>query len=192
MLPITSTQVVLTLRSTENQFLLVTHASSEFGWYSLYSISSQDGNGPVKNTIAGALVQRILRAAQAGEKFKVVVVIPEVPGFAGNIKDENSVKIIMAAQYRTINRGGSSIYEKIREAGYEPWVQFLGMRMIHRLTYHVSVTLEWIISVSTIYEPMTVSMHPWVRKFVTLVLNQEFTTVFCRDIHIQDWRKQWG
>jgi len=28
----------------------------------------------------------------------------------------------MAAQYRTINRGGHSIYEEIRKAGYEPWV----------------------------------------------------------------------
>jgi phospholipase D1/2 len=28
----------------------------------------------------------------------------------------------MAAQYRTINRGGHSIYEEIRKAGYEPYV----------------------------------------------------------------------
>ncbi len=52
--------------------------------------------------------------------LQVVVVIPEVPGFAGNIKNESSVKIIMAAQYRTINRGGHSIYEEIRKAGFEP------------------------------------------------------------------------
>ena len=51
---------------------------------------------------------------------QVVVVIPEVPGFAGNIKDASSVQTIMAAQYRTINRGGHSIYEEIRKAGYEP------------------------------------------------------------------------
>lgn len=50
----------------------------------------------------------------------VVVVIPEVPGFPGNIKDEGGLKTIMAAQYRTMNRGGSSIYEEIRKAGYEP------------------------------------------------------------------------
>ena len=31
----------------------------------------------------------------------------------------------MAAQYRTINRGGSSIYEEIRKAGYEPYEIFL-------------------------------------------------------------------
>lgn len=53
---------------------------------------------------------------------KVIVAIPELPGFAGDVKNEGSLKIIMAAQYRTINRGGSSIYEEIRKAGYEPYV----------------------------------------------------------------------
>ena len=53
---------------------------------------------------------------------QVVIVIPEVPGFAGHVHDETSIKTIMAAQYRTINRGGSSIYEEIRKAGYEPCV----------------------------------------------------------------------
>ena len=51
---------------------------------------------------------------------QVVVVLPEVPGFAGNVKDESSVKTIMAAQYRTINRGGSSIYEELKKADIEP------------------------------------------------------------------------
>ena len=46
--------------------------------------------------------------------------LPEVPGFAGNVKDESSVKTIMAAQYRTINRGGSSIYEELKKADIEP------------------------------------------------------------------------
>lgn len=46
--------------------------------------------------------------------------IPEVPGFAGDVKAESSVQTIMAAQYRTINRGGHSIYEEIRKEGYEP------------------------------------------------------------------------
>jgi len=51
---------------------------------------------------------------------QIVVVIPEVPGFAGDIKSEGGIKVIMAAQFRTINRGGNSIYEEIRKAGYEP------------------------------------------------------------------------
>lgn len=54
------------------------------------------------------------------QPMQVVVVIPELPGFAGNIKDETAIKTIMAAQYRTINRGGHSIYEEIRKQSYEP------------------------------------------------------------------------
>jgi phospholipase D1/2 len=50
----------------------------------------------------------------------VIVVIPELPAFAGDVKNESSLKTIMAAQYRTINRGGNSIYEEIRNAGFEP------------------------------------------------------------------------
>ena len=46
--------------------------------------------------------------------------MPEVPGFAGDLKTVTSIRTIMAAQYRTINRGGSSIYEEIRRAGFEP------------------------------------------------------------------------
>jgi phospholipase D1/2 len=52
----------------------------------------------------------------------VIVVIPEVPGFAGDVKTDTSLKLILAAQYRTINRGGSSIYELIRKEGYDPCV----------------------------------------------------------------------
>jgi len=90
----------------------------------------------VKNQIAAAIVERILSAAQSGRKFKVsvlssskahptnraqvVVVIPELPGFSGDVKSETPIKTIMAGQYRTINRGGSSIYEEIRRAGFEP------------------------------------------------------------------------
>ena len=102
------------------------------------SISNTVEKGPVKNLIAQALVSRILMAAKDGTKFKVVILIPEVPGFSGNIKDETAIKTIMAAQvsclssqisgdklmmydkYRTMNRGGNSIYEAVRNAGYEP------------------------------------------------------------------------
>jgi hypothetical protein len=38
-----------------------------------------------------------------------MVVMPEVPGFPGSIKDAGTIKNIMGAQWRTINRGGTSI-----------------------------------------------------------------------------------
>lgn len=100
--------------------------------------ATKTGCGPIVNQIGAALVRRIKRAFQEGARFKashvlligcqagmltilqVIVCIPEVPGFAGDIKTEGSLKIIMAAQYRSINRGGSSIYEELRDAGIEP------------------------------------------------------------------------
>ena len=100
--------------------LLCSHKISSFR----HSISTTIDGGPVKNKIARSLVDRILEAARSGAKFKVVVVIPEVPGFAGNISDQSAIKIIMAAQYLTMNRGGHSIYEEIRKAGYDPYVSY--------------------------------------------------------------------
>ncbi len=88
----------------------------------LSSISATKEGGAVVNLIGKALVERIVRAAQEGKKFQVIICIPELPAFAGSVKDDSSLKTIMAGQYRTMNRGGSSIYEEIRKAGYEPWV----------------------------------------------------------------------
>ena len=50
------------------------------------------------------------------------MLIPEVPAFAGDVKETSAVKTILAGQYRTINRGGHSIYEEIKKAGFEPSV----------------------------------------------------------------------
>lgn len=97
------------------------------------------------NQIGRALVDRILRAAREGKKFKIVVAIPEVPGFAGDVKTDNSIKTIMGAQYRSINRGGNSIYEEVRRAGYEPYVSFCRLER-----YWFDDIVEWTISDSTI------------------------------------------
>ncbi|GJJ14448.1 hypothetical protein Clacol_008712 [Clathrus columnatus] len=99
------------------------------------SISNTQDSGPVKNTIAKALVERILRAAREGKKFHVVVVIPEVPAFSGDIVEESSIKTIMAAQWRTINRGGHSICEEISKAGFDPahYIRFYHLRGYDRI-----------------------------------------------------------
>ncbi|KIP04639.1 hypothetical protein PHLGIDRAFT_75578, partial [Phlebiopsis gigantea 11061_1 CR5-6] len=112
---------VLTEKSIQNAYCqLILEANHYIYIGGSSSISSTIDDDPVKNQIAKALV---------------VVVIPEVPGFAGNIRDESSVKIIMAAQYRTINRGGHSIYEEIRKAGYEPldYIRFYHLRAYDRI-----------------------------------------------------------
>lgn len=39
--------------------------------------------------------------------------IPEVPGFAGEISSSEDLKKILSATWRTINRGGNSIYASL-------------------------------------------------------------------------------
>ncbi|KAI0668061.1 phospholipase D/nuclease [Trametes maxima] len=124
---------VLIERSIQNAYIELIQQAEHFIYIGIISNTGEDG--PIKNQIAKALVERIVRAGREGKKFRVVVVIPEVPGFAGQVKDETSVKTIMAAQYRTMNRGGNSIYEEIRKAGYEPtdYIRFYHLRAYDRI-----------------------------------------------------------
>jgi phospholipase D1/2 len=127
---------VLTEHSIQNAYIGLIQDAKHFIFIeNQFFISNTKKTGPVKNQIAAALVERIIRAARAGEKFKVIVVIPELPGFAGDVKNETSIKTIMAAQYRTINRGGNSIYEEIRRAGFEPtnYIRFYHLRVYDRI-----------------------------------------------------------
>ncbi|KAF9076259.1 hypothetical protein BDP27DRAFT_1398485 [Rhodocollybia butyracea] len=127
---------VLTEHSVQNAYIQLINESRHYIYIeNQFFISATHKGDVVTNQIAGALAQRIIRAARDGQNFKVVVVIPEVPAFSGNIKDESSLKTIMAAQYRTINRGGHSIYEVVRKAGYEPmeYIRFYHLRAYDRI-----------------------------------------------------------
>ncbi|KAF8063199.1 hypothetical protein FPV67DRAFT_1672236 [Lyophyllum atratum] len=127
---------VLVEHSIQNAYVQLINEAKHFIYIeNQFFISATKDGEVIKNLIAQALVQRIVRAAQEGAKFKVIVCIPEVPGFAGDVKSEGSLKTIMAAQYRTMNRGGSSIYEEIRKAGYEPmdYIRFYHLRSYDRI-----------------------------------------------------------
>ncbi|KAJ7127892.1 hypothetical protein C8R44DRAFT_100509 [Mycena epipterygia] len=136
---------VLTEHSIQNAYIQLIDEAEHFIYIeNQFFISATYTNDEVKNQIAAALVRRIVRAAQADEKFQVIVTIPEVPAFSGNIKDEGSLKIIMAAQYRTINRGGHSIYEEIRKAGFEPldYIRFYHLRAYDRINAPLSTYIQ--------------------------------------------------
>ncbi|KAF8758613.1 Phospholipase d [Rhizoctonia solani] len=135
---------VLTEDSVQQAYIQLIREAQHFIIENQFFISNTGNVGPVKNQIAKALVERIIEAANSGKKFKVIVIIPEVPGFAGNIKNENGLKTIMAAQYRTINRGGHSIYEQIRRAGFEPrdYIRFYHLRTYDRINSPASFIKE--------------------------------------------------
>lgn len=86
----------------------------------------------IENHIGDALVERIIRAAQKGEDWRAVILIPLMPGFQNTVdsQDGTSVRLIMQCQFRSICRGDSSIFSRIRAEGVEPedYISFYSLR----------------------------------------------------------------
>jgi len=81
-----------------------------------------DQQSPVHNTIGRAIVEAAVRAGKEGRKFRVIIVIPAIPGFAGDLRDDAAIgtRAIMDYQYKSICRGEHSIFEQIRKEGVDP------------------------------------------------------------------------
>ena len=130
---------VSTEHSIQNAYVNVIHDSQHFIYIEnqFFITATSDAQKPVRNKIGAAIVERILRAARAGQKYKVIVVIPAVPGFAGDLKDESSLgtRAIMEFQYNSINRGGYSIMEMIANEGFDPteYIRFYNLRNYDRI-----------------------------------------------------------
>lgn len=101
----------------ENQFFITT--------------SNMDGT-KINNKIGDALVERIERAHRNGDDWLAIIVIPLVPGFPSTVdsQDGSSIRLIMQCQYRSICRGPTSIFERLRRAGIVPeeYIQFYSLR----------------------------------------------------------------
>ncbi|EFX02733.1 phospholipase [Grosmannia clavigera kw1407] len=100
--------------------------------------ATSDEQRPVTNKIGRAIVDRIVRAHQNGEDFGMIVCIPAVPGFAGDLQADSALgtRAIMEFQYNSISRGGNSIYEELRAAGVgepEQYLRFYNLRSYDRI-----------------------------------------------------------
>ncbi|KPI40705.1 Phospholipase D1 [Cyphellophora attinorum] len=81
-----------------------------------------ENQAPIQNTIGRAIADACIRAAREGRKFRVIIVIPAIPGFAGDLREDAAIgtRAIMDYQYKSINRGEHSIMGQIRAAGFDP------------------------------------------------------------------------
>ena len=98
-----------------------------------FFISSTSGS-LVQNKIAQALAEKIIAKASRKEPFKVIVVLPLLPGFAGDVDAGSSavLRIQMHWQYQTIIRAENSLYGLLRKSEFisnpEDHIRFYGLR----------------------------------------------------------------
>ncbi|KAL4784056.1 hypothetical protein BJX76DRAFT_328174 [Aspergillus varians] len=81
-----------------------------------------DQQRPILNTIGRSIVDACVRAGKEGRKFRVILVIPAIPGFAGDLRQNEATgtRAIMDYQYKSINRGEHSIFGQIKAQGIDP------------------------------------------------------------------------
>lgn len=115
---------ILTEQSIQNAYCQVIRGAQHYVYIEnqFFITATGEKQAPVHNQIGGAIADACIRAAKEGRKFRVIIVIPAIPGFAGDLRDDaaTGTRAIMDYQYKSINRGEESIFGKIRAAGYNP------------------------------------------------------------------------
>lgn len=81
----------------------------------------------VFNKIGDAIAQRILKAHREGQRYRVYVVIPLLPGFEGDISTGggNALQAIMHFNYRTMCRGENSILGQLKATLGNQWINYI-------------------------------------------------------------------
>lgn len=123
-----------TEHSIMNAYIKMIEQSDHFVYIeNQFFITSCEVEGKrIENHIGDALVERIIRAYQNDEAWRAVILIPLIPGFQNTVdqQDGTSIRLIMQCQFRSICRGESSIFGRLRAEGIEPedYIQFYSLR----------------------------------------------------------------
>nr|XP_048308595.1 phospholipase D1 isoform X1 [Myodes glareolus]XP_048308596.1 phospholipase D1 isoform X1 [Myodes glareolus]XP_048308597.1 phospholipase D1 isoform X1 [Myodes glareolus] len=81
----------------------------------------------VFNKVGDAIAQRILKAHREGQRYRVYIVIPLLPGFEGDISTGggNALQAIMHFNYRTMCRGENSILGQLKPELGNQWINYI-------------------------------------------------------------------
>jgi phospholipase D1/2 len=118
----------------------VIHDSKHFVYIEnqFFITATSDSQHPVKNKIGAAIVERVLRAHKAGETYKMIICLPSVPGFAGDLHSDDALgtRAIMEFQYNSICKGDTSILGALKKAGVtdpSKYIRFFNLRNYDRI-----------------------------------------------------------
>ena len=115
---------ILTEHSIQNAYCEVIRNAEHFVYIEnqFFITATGEHQAPVHNLIGSAIVDAIVRAGKEGRKFRVIILIPAIPGFAGDLRDDAAAgtRAIMDYQYKSIHRGEHSIAEQVKKEGVDP------------------------------------------------------------------------
>ncbi|KAK4241995.1 hypothetical protein C8A03DRAFT_29889 [Achaetomium macrosporum] len=130
---------ILTDHSIQNAYSEIIRNAQHYVYIEnqFFITATGDQQLPIRNTVGKAIVEAVLRAAKEGRKFRVIVLIPAVPGFAGDLREDGAIgtRAIMDYQYKSICRGEHSIFGQIQKEGVDPtkYIFFFNLRSYDRL-----------------------------------------------------------
>jgi len=130
---------ILTEHSIQNAYSELIRNAQHYVYIEnqFFITATGDQQAPIKNTIGKAIVDAVVKAGKEGRKFRVIAVIPSIPGFAGDLREDAAMgtRAIMDYQYKSICRGEHSIFEQVRAQGVDPaeHIFFFNLRSYDRL-----------------------------------------------------------
>ena len=130
---------ILTDHSIQNAYSEIIRNAKHYVYIEnqFFITATGDQQNPIHNTIGRSIVDAVVRAAKEGRKFRVIIIIPAIPGFAGDLREDAALgtRAIMDYQYKSICRGEHSIFEQVRKEGVDPTkhIFFFNLRSYDRL-----------------------------------------------------------
>jgi phospholipase D1/2 len=130
---------ILTEHSIQNAYIELIRNAQHYVYIEnqFFITATGDQQSPIHNQIGRAIVDAVVKAGKEGRKFRVIVLIPAIPGFAGDLREDaaTGTRAIMDYQYKSICRGEHSVFEQIRKEGVDPTnhIFFFNLRSYDRL-----------------------------------------------------------
>lgn len=130
---------ILTEHSIQNAYSELIRNAEHYVYIEnqFFITATGEEQSPIHNTIGRAIVDAVVRAGKEGRKFRVIILIPSIPGFAGDLRADAAIgtRAIMDYQYKSICRGEHSIFAQIEKQGVDPkqHIFFFNLRSYDRL-----------------------------------------------------------